>query len=407
MTPQNAQEVLESIFWTCVVEDGFYAACSRDGFLDSSKWPNTPVLQNLREFESLVKTKNISFAQMHFAALYPDTHSPKFRPTDLATVRLLHEQAREVLLSQDLIRLLSIGESPFKVAEEFLRQKGSSIGVGSKSLGELTSDFIKENERLLASGKALVKIHGWPLLSEMIGGFNPGRITIITAGTGVGKTNLSINLSRSACVDGDLRAAFVNMEMNEFDIAARYASAIAGLPRSAFNDQSYMQKLSEKDALTKIIQKSDAIHITLGKGLSLREIESWVAMKNRSSKLDLAFLDYDQKIRTDGKEDEWKMLQRACESLEEMAKREDLHVVLLSQADTEKDGIPRASRRMMQSASTVLFFDEAEIGLFTIKAIKNRYGATGAELVVNYQPEKSLVTEQGRRSAPLFPGGRL
>jgi KaiC/GvpD/RAD55 family RecA-like ATPase len=396
MTAQRALETLTSIFWACVAEEGFYAACVRDGFLDSSKWPDVSLTHDLIKFERLVREKNINFAQLEFSGKFPADYSPQFLPQDLATVRIMHEEARESLLVNDLCRKLqSNGANVFEVAERFLREKSASVGVKSKSFGELMGDFISENEKVIKSGKSLVKIHGWPLLSEMIGGFNPGRVTIITAGTGVGKTNLSINLSRSACIEGELKACFVNMEMSEFDIATRYASAVGSMTKSEFNDPSYLQKFSERNALAKVIEKADSIHITLGKGLTLREIESWVSDKNRSSKVDLVFVDYDQKIQVSGKEDEWKMLQRACESLEEMAKREDVHVILLSQADGEKDGKPKASKRMMQSASTVLFFDERDPGVFTVRAIKNRHGKKSAEIKVSYQPEKSLIHEDG------------
>ena len=89
-------------------------------------------------------------------------------------------------------------------------------------------DFFESAEALhmrlltrLEENRLLVKIKDWELLSSSIGGFNPGRVGILMAKTGFGKTAFGLNFAMSA--QKTVRTLFVNMEMIEDDIFQRIA----------------------------------------------------------------------------------------------------------------------------------------------------------------------------------------
>jgi hypothetical protein len=136
------------------------------------------------------------------------------------------------------------------------------------------------------------------------------------------------------------------------------------------------------------------LFITDGKNLSVSDIYSYCYQLKNEKDLKLVFIDYDQKIDilTDARTPEWKALQLATHAIEAIAKELNIHIVLLAQANDE--GTPSGSKRSMYPSSVVLWFTKLDDN-YILKPIKNRFGPTNKSIIVDYQPEKSLITEKG------------
>lgn len=210
-------------------------------------------------------------------------------------------------------------------------------------------------------------ISGYPLLSSLIGGFNDSRVTLLVAGSGVGKTTFALNLVLSAIKDHSV--VFINMEMGIRDM----------LKRITCIHQKVNQKTLEKrnHSITNVLAETQSflirnenIFMTDGTNLTLEEISSSI-YKRAAEGAKLVIVDYDQKIKMGMLDQEWKEILLAVEALEDVAKRTKTHVIILAQGDENNN--PKASKRSVQPCSSVLAFYEDE-GKYYIESKKNRFG---------------------------------
>lgn len=253
---------------------------------------------------------------------------------------------------------------------------------------------IKSNEEKLKLGKTIIKIPEWSLVSEMIGGFNPGRLIVLSARTGIGKTNLALNLGIKAAKE--FPVLFFNMEMITEDIFSRMIKSIARISSNEWNNGTYIEtKKIERIAQIYSGEMNNKFLVSNGKAQSINEITSTIVKQNDEHNLGLVIIDYDQKIKTDEKYsgEQWQQLQKAAEELEEVAKYCNLPVLLLAQANEE--GNIKASQRIEQSAATHLnfYYDESEAS-YVLEAKKNRFGKPNAKVKVIYHPEMSYCEER-------------
>src|SRR5690606_19276056 len=84
---------------------------------------------------------------------------------------------------------------------------------------ELDQVMLEEGKKVQTSQSRKL-IPGWEKLSRLIGGFNPGRVSVLIAESGVGKTMCALNLS--LCASKSEPTLFINMEMTKNDIVARF-----------------------------------------------------------------------------------------------------------------------------------------------------------------------------------------
>jgi predicted ATP-dependent serine protease len=291
------------------------------------------------------------------------------------------EYARFEILAKDILRNPANGKI---LLENFKNNKSSELK--SFHFQKIMEEVIRTNEKNAAEGKSIVTIPGWEKLSYMIRGFNPGRVIILTAGTGIGKTTWSLNFALAA--SKKFTVDYFNMEMPIQDIAAR---AIMAGSKTSHKDW-YSGKFDPRPIAafySKLIDQSP-IYFTDGSALSLEQISGRIFSQKKTDGLGLAIVDYDQKIRTRYSGEEWQNLHRAVEHFEEVAKACEIPIIMLSQADDNGD--PKASKRIKQVASSVLNFYE-EGGVYKIRAIKNRFGRINDEVILDFNIETMTIKE--------------
>lgn len=276
-------------------------------------------------------------------------------------------------------------ENGKNLLREFEDAKAS--GVDYAAIGDLLPDALLNLNESVKTNTAKITLQGFEQLSDMIGGFNPGRLIIVTGETGFGKTNLGINLALSAAKT--MRVAYANMEMVYDDIARRVMAILTGTPYSKL----YSGGLDQNTLQVALKPVGQRFSITNGRTLSVPEIESWLRLLKRQQDIELAVIDYDQKLELPFSRHipEWKSVQQAIIKLEDAAKELGISVLVLSQLN--RDGEISASHRATFTAHTVLHFCEHETLGPIIQAKKNRHGKKGKAVTVKYDEECSRIYE--------------
>lgn len=376
-----------------IQEPGFYEYFIRHGF-DPNEWPEVNAKTLAVKFHETVKQKSIQYAQLSFAKKADGLESSNLSE-DANSLICAFSEFKTYGLGRELGQaILSQPSKANELLEGFKHKKASGVVV--KNFKEEIAQYVEHEKLRKENVEKEIIINAWPLLSQGIGGFNPGRVILVVAGTGVGKTTLSLNLILSALEK--MPVLFFNMEMTFQDIYDRVCMIGAGLSSYQWknlNNHASVTKTAE--FISKIYGMNDFL-ITDGRSLTIEQITNEIYSRTEKNKVKLVFVDYDQKIRTKYQGEEWQTLQKAVEELEETAKATQTCVVVLSQGD--ENNLPKASKRSMQSASAVLAFYQNEQGEYIIEAKKNRFGRRNLKLKVNCDFEyfKTQEAEEYRAS---------
>lgn len=367
--------------------------------INPMQWPAFPVKNAMLDFLA-IEHKGFPFASsMVF-------HEHKIRslktaelPEDLEIIKSTYSNTLRYFRAKDLAKQIEM--NPSKV-DELIRNFTTGTTDGLK-VYELHNEIMKTFEKqsvLAADGKSLVSIRDFPTLSIFVGGFNPARLTIITAKTGFGKTKCATTLARSASKTHPV--VFVNMEMGKDDFVSMFIHGSVGVSNTdwqqgkCFNSQVLHEKVLNYQASA---NQNQPIYFTDGKTLPLSSIKSVIYALLKETSGGFVFIDYDQKIAPDSSEDEWKTMLKSFVDLEDMAKTTNSHIFILAQANDS--GNPKASLRSIQPASCVINFTKGLIqdysgnqrDAYYFKALKNRFGVGGFCLEVDYNPAQSNLTE--------------
>jgi replicative DNA helicase len=265
--------------------------------------------------------------------------------------------------------------------------------IHSVKLKEIAAEIepaIEAHLKRVKNGTSLVMIPQWPNFSNMIRGANGGRIIVIAAKTKMGKTTLGLNLAISA--SHEIRTLFFNMEMTSEDIMGKIIMSGAKISSSDW-DKGNFDPSSVAPLLSQQIA-SEGVIFSDGRSHSVEEICSAIIQENLKRKLGLVIIDYDQKIRTPKKDQQWQELHSAIESLEAVAKSCEVAILIFAQANDK--GEVKASGRIAQSASAVLhFYKTEEFGNtnYFLELMLGRFSQESRKLKVLFKPELSICQE--------------
>lgn len=252
------------------------------------------------------------------------------------------------------------------------------------SFGDYVDEvYLNEKTRIAMTGEEHVRVPNWPMMSKMIGGFNPARLGIFIADSGFGKTNFAVQFALDAAID--MSVLYFNMEMSGYDFTHRAMACVNQLTYT----QMHTADFSGPQALLKA--RGRRFFYSLGKDLTLYEIGAISRRYKAKEGIKIIVVDYDQKLVLNGKDEEWKELQRAAVWLEGLAKELGVYILLLAQSN-HNQGISGSKRSIFPASNVSLFYDDGEHGP-CIRMLKNRFGKRSACLSVDYQPESCTVRE--------------
>lgn len=364
------------------------------------KWPTCSAKYIFNDL-TLKSASGYEYAQSFCVDKYTDWFAQGSDFGFPASIKLAHEKVLEALkaFNREQLRLAIIRDPQRmdELIEKYLSSKPT--GVRLYSLNQEIKTLVERQLEKVKSGEAMVVLPDFPLLSAYIGGFNPSCVTIITALSGFGKTNLAVSLGLSASKIMDVQ--YFNMEMDYDNFAARFLHNAAEVSNEDWRTGKFVESLSTQNKILNFaseVQNRGQILFTDGKALSAQEINSTIFSHFDGSKRGLVIIDYDQKIVLNRSNDEWKELLYAISSFEETAKRTKTHIIVLSQGD--ESGDIKASKRMRQVATNMLNFTKEKnpfdplLDTYMIKGLKTRYsGDKVVELGVDLS--RSKVFEVG------------
>ena len=376
-----------------------------------------------KNFQAVVDASGINFETMGFKnlgaesvqkylAAYKETNSHEYAKEQVKQeLGFLNQYTNTLIVSDNYESLAAefdklLSEEAYLLLAEMLSQNPQNgkeildrfqINAPTFAKGGVVKELMKtENEKFAIAQKEKTVcriLRDYPKLSNMIGGFNSGRLTILTGRTGFGKTNLGLSLALSA--QKDYGVAYINMEMGYEDIFKRLAVNILDCK---YDDLSNLLVYTPSTMDMRIDEElTEEFFMTDGKSLSIKEIFGAIKAKNRefSRPIKILIIDYDQRLsRVEvGSEDmEWRYLLQDAMKLEDFAKEQDLHVILMCQLN--RQGFIAASQRMLNIAHTWLdFYKDDDVGV-VIHAKKNRHGPTGRAIRCRYESAKVVERDE-------------
>lgn len=295
---------------------------------------------------------------------------------------------KSLLEDHQVFELCAKGQADPQGARESIRnfQESMTSDVTFGDFANVMQVHLAGWKSKVEAGQSLIKIPRFEKLSEVIGGFNPGRLGSLYGDTGFGKTNCALQLALMARqVMGVL---YINQEMGLEDISKRIATLESGIPHKDF----YFH-VRKPEWANGFANNGRGFFITEGRSLSLMQIKALIRRISKTTPLGFVVIDYDQCIELETSRDvpEWKALQNALSDLDNFSKEMDCFILVLGQLNRE--GEVSASHRATFKAHTVLHFRNDDEHGAVIHAKKNRHGRAHAAVSVNYDEETSQITE--------------
>lgn len=381
------EHFLNALFFNSYYSEEFYAKLKLIG-VDPNHWPNYHVKNHMIDFSFLRNSKGLAFAKIALVEKTQGLETYEI-PKDDDLIKELYWSSLRVIKAKELGS--KILRDPTK-AQDLVFEYNNSFKkpMFLENLYDGITPTMKELQDRINKKESMVLLPGFHKLSKAIGGFNPKRVSLVSAISGFGKTKLAINLAASA--SKIMKVLYFNMEMGREDFVALFVHQGTGITNTDWYEGNFNpEKVAE---FANSLNDKKQIMYTDGRSLSVDEICSAIYSESMGEPKLFVVIDYDQKIVTRSNDEEWRALVRAVEKFEDIAKVTNSHIVMLAQADDSGD--IKASKRSKQPASAVLnFFSEGEGHLkkFFIKAIKNRFGRSGFVMEMEYNPASTKVFE--------------
>lgn len=380
------EQLLSEISLSCLLDEYFLKQIKKLG-VDPFDWPDCRAKRSLIEFLTIEEVKGFQFAQISCGKDLL-TLETDYIPKDPKRIYELYKFNIDCFKFSALAsELLKNPEKGFEIIESFKSSRKENINF--INLKDNILPVIQNHMNKIKEGRSFVGLPDFPILSKSISGFGDSRLTLISAKSGMGKTKLAVNLALSAAKV--MPVFYFNMEMSKDDMVSMFIHNKLGIKNSEWADGSFLNPYSQDRILNSEQLFSDLdINLTCGESLNLIDIASSISLKAKNA---FIIVDYDQKIITNGRKEEWKEILEAAHKLENLAKETKSHIILLAQANEEGD--IKASSRSKQPASAVLnLYKDETLNRYLLRSIKNRWGAD-FEIELSFDHSRSQVAEVG------------
>lgn len=256
---------------------------------------------------------------------------------------------------------------------------------------------------------------GWREIDRKLGGgvgMQPGRVYVIGARTGVGKTLVAINLAISAA-HAKKRVAMFTLEMNRDEVGDRIIASAADIRLE--NLQSHRLDDQDRRNLAMVLDTYGGDPMTIDDSAvnTIAAIRSTCRDLTRATPpLGVAIVDYLQLIHpADRKAPRQEQVSAISRDLKVMAKELRIPVVALAQLNREVESRPdktprlsdlRESGSLEQDADVVMLLHRKEEhqGTLTVNVAKNRSGPAGVDVPLDWNPSSArLSTPPNREEA--------
>jgi replicative DNA helicase len=291
--------------------------------------------------------------------------------------------------------------------------EGSLIRIneeaGKSDFGSIDEVMFDRYERLGSGDPVEPGIpSGFQSIDEIIGGFVGGRLYILAASTGVGKTSLSLAIAQKVSLQGNGSVLLYSMEMSKGEISDRIVSATAGVVSNRIragilSEYEYRRTFDAIEAVEK-----GEMSIDDDATLTFRELRAKTKRFAASRNVALVVVDYLQLMTFDGgkTENRQEEVAKITRNLKKLAMEMNVPMLVISQlnreVDMRRDKTPqlsdlRSSGAIEQDADVVglLYFDADDTSrtLANLLFDKNRHGPRGTVKLI-FAPEFTRFRER-------------
>ena len=293
------------------------------------------------------------------------------------------------------LRGMAVVEDAYEVLSTFVRGSDDGAVPMPAAVREAFDDLAAALERK-ESGQsvALGVTTGFANLDTLLGGLQPGVVTILAGRPAQGKSSFARSLADNAATAGHGVHAFTLED-------SRRAYALRALSDRSRVGLHVLRAVDFKRAeMTALVRATDELRarehwlVDDAAGLSSAQIALRVRKHRREHNTKLVVVDYVQLMRERDARDTLDEVDRAARGLQQLARAEDVAVLLLSQLNREcekrDDKRPilsdlRSSGTLEQIADTVMFVYRDEVynttseakGTAEVIVRKNKHGKTG------------------------------
>lgn len=267
------------------------------------------------------------------------------QPVDIAYE--IKEISNAIKLKKILER--AVNEVPFENIQSFVADIQNKIireiehKEDSKSdINSVINKFYEDQQEYQTkkqNGDELIGIStGYTKLDNIIDGLRPSHLWVIGGYTNVGKTFASLNIVANL-IKQNKRVVYYSIEMNSTDILARILGILTNDNGKSIVKGYAKDKDKVKDNLEKIKQSKLSIHSQKSEA---SEILFSMYEENLRSPVDLFVVDFLQIMTVKNSKSEYETTTTAILSLQQIAKRLNIPIIVLSQISNESAKIEDA-----------------------------------------------------------------
>lgn len=314
-----------------------------------------------------------------------------------ALQELIHKRALKRRLQEASIRVGQIALST-STREEIIDSVRAEIDAAtSVDFGSAAASMKDDVRQVLAEHRSSVTLtpSPWRAVNEIITGFGPGRMYVIGARPGVGKSALALQIAYELAGTGPV--IFASLEMDKGEVYARVVAQQEGLYYGQMDRRDVPDWHKRREAEW-IDTKVRDIRVLDAGTQTVQSIRSAVRQASREGKIGGLVVDYIHLLTSKDGENEPTRIAAITRGLKQLAMDFKIPVVALSQLNravsSRTDGRPnlsdlRGSGAIEQDGDVVMFLyrDEAETDAIHGYVAKNRQGAAFTEFHLEWQGE--------------------
>lgn len=351
-------------------------------------WPRTVAGGLVMEFKGHVAEHGEQRARekmrQSISFLEKLTHNLADMPSDIETIRSVYRGYVRIQRAVDFANHVFSDPESFERHRTLIDDPADGAGIATADIPGIAT-YYESALREIKAERGIIRIPGFERISDLAGGFNPGRVTFILAESGFGKSNLSLNLALAA--SKRMAVGYMNLELSFEDVSKRIAVLRSGKTwRDLFKGEIAVNDMNEPTRHEFRISDGTEVHVS--------SLIAWArAFKRENPSFGLFVIDYDQKMEltTSRETPEWRAMQLAVRAIENEAKKLGVHVILVAQLN--RDGEISSSHRSVFTAHTVLTFRMFEGRPIVENSIKHRHAKGPCGVNVQYDDKSCVVRE--------------
>lgn len=250
--------------------------------------------------------------------------------------------------------------------------------------------------------------YGYELLDKYALGMHPKQITLLAARTGTGKSTLALNILKNVGVTQQHKILYLSNEMDKERTVKRLQSCVSGIDSEYFSNMNPVQKHVYAAAREKI--KNSKMIITGNMPKTISDAALIIRKNNIDKDLKVVIYDYLGETKDENMHGvkDWERLTIYVQQLLEIAKEQNIHIIILNQFSKESEKSSGFSSRgnmlggsgILHKADRFFYFDfEKNVNKYVLSIDKNRDGDC-VKIMYDFYKSTQQITERGLYEEP-------